>query len=500
MTAVHPWTPAWFTGKRITVMGLGLHGGGLAVASWMLRRGADVTVTDLKTRVQLASSVRAVERVAKERGSGALTLVLGRHRAADLAHADLVVQNPGVPRASPYLAAAKRAGVSIENEASVFFRILDEERRTENGEQRRMQVVGVTGTRGKSTTAALIAAILRAGGRRVFLAGNNRIPMFGEIDAILRAAKRGPVTVVLELSSWHCERLTTETGSADVAVITNIMRDHLNRYHTMRAYAAAKSRLLQFQHTAVSAICNRSDTIVRRVAQLYGRNVRWFSDRPAARAVYPVGEWLVERAGDAEARVARRGDLALPGAHNTRNACAAIAAARAVGVSGAAIRRGLQSFRGLPGRLEVIAQRNGITWINDTCATTPDAVIAALLSFQERNSKNQIPNSMRKQSIILIAGGTDKELMFDAWARVVAASVKAIVFLPGTATAKMERALGRVEGAPPAHQASSMRAAVRISSRLAHRGDTILLSPGAASFGLFVHEFDRGEQFAASVK
>lgn len=483
-------------GKRVTVMGLGLHGGGLAVATWLLRHGAEVTVTDLKTRQQLRSSLITLER-AHRIGKGSLRLVLGQHRARDFRSADLVIQNPGVPRESPYLNIARRAGVPIENEASLFLKIV------RAAGQQGIRIVGVTGTRGKSTTAALIHAMLKSTGRRAVLAGNIRIPMFSVLDEVLQVGKRGPVDIVLELSSWHCEHLSARTGSVDVSVLTNILRDHLNRYRSMRAYTAAKARLLRFQDTRAVAVCNAGDPIVRAIARSFGRAVRWFAgEHPSARrwvGAYEHKGMLWYRDADGDHRIAPASSLHISGDHNIANACAAITAARALGVPTAAIRRALESFRGLPGRFETIARIGGVTYINDTCATSPDGAIAALRALQS-NAECRTQNAECR--IVLIAGGTDKKLEFSAWAKEVIGSVQALVLLPGTATTAMERALARADAPASlrAHDARSMAEAVRIVRRLARPGDVVLLSPGAASFGLFQHEFDRGDQFLREVK
>ncbi|MBI4434675.1 UDP-N-acetylmuramoyl-L-alanine--D-glutamate ligase [Candidatus Uhrbacteria bacterium] len=519
----------WIHGKQVTVMGLGLHGGGLAVATWLLRHGAEVTVTDLKTRQQLRPSVVALER-AHVRGRGSLTFALGQHRARDFRHADLIIQNPGVPRESPYLAIARRAGVSVESEASLFLKVVRSytpppHAPPPGGKGGKkgflplpvgggvrgggVRITAITGTRGKSTTAALIHAMLQSAGRRAVLAGNIRIPMFSVIDEVLHAAARGPVDVVLELSSWHCEHLSTATGSVDVAVLTNLLRDHLNRYRSMRAYTAAKARLLRFQDKQAVAVCNADDPIVRAIARSFGRTVRWFASvRPSGRrwtGVYAADGTLWARDADGDHRVAPVSTLRIPGSHNIANACAAIAAARVLAVPTAAIRRALGSFRGLPGRLEVVARHNGITYMNDTCATSPDGTIAALEATRQPTLSPHPSGrgSMRGRGIILIAGGTNKNLTFDAWAKEVVESVRVLIFLPGTATEKMRTALRpfviRHSGFV-IRDARSMRDAVRQASAYAHRGSIVLLSPGAASFGLFQHEFDRGDQFTRAAR
>ncbi|MFH1430774.1 MAG: UDP-N-acetylmuramoyl-L-alanine--D-glutamate ligase [Candidatus Uhrbacteria bacterium] len=478
------YTSAWFRGKRVTVMGLGLHGGGLAVARWMLRHGADVTVTDIKTRAQLRPSVCAIEKTAQGKGSGRLQLVLGGHRAVDFNRADIIVQNPGVPRDSRYLDIARHAHVPIENEASIFLQVV-------RATKLPVRIVGITGTRGKSTTAALIFAMLDAGGRRAFLAGNIRIPMFDILDRVIRAARHDEVDVVLELSSWHCEHLSAQTGSVDVAVFTNLLRDHLNRYASMRSYFSAKARLIRFQRSRAVAVLNADDVVVSELARVYKRDVRWFSSAALpirTRGAYLDRAWVWVRDRSKTQRLAAIRNASLQGAHNAMNVAAATACAHTLGISGVAIRRAIREFRGLPGRAQDIATRNGIRYMNDTCATTPDASIAALRSITD--------------GIVLIAGGTDKRLRFDVWAREVVERVHSIVFLPGTATDCMRAALKRTPGAHALaiYEANSMRTAVRTATKCAERGDVVLLSPGATSFGLFVHEFDRGDQFVQAVK
>ncbi|MDP3771441.1 MAG: UDP-N-acetylmuramoyl-L-alanine--D-glutamate ligase, partial [bacterium] len=435
-----------FIGKRVTVMGLGLHGGGLATAAWFLGHGAHVTVTDLKTRRELTSSVRELlkrkTQNAKRKIGGRLSLVLGRHRAEDFRSADFVVQNPGVPRESKFLTIARTARVPIENEASLFLKMMNAERKMQN--KRHVRIIAVTGTRGKSTTSALIAELLRADGRTVFLAGNIRIPMLGVLDEVVRAAKRGPVEVVLELSSWHCELLSPATGGPDIAVLTNLYPDHLNRYRSLRAYAAAKARLVRFQSQGGIVIANREQPIVRAMAALSPGHAVWYAQRPPRRtwSGYAMrdDECVQFRSGRGTSIVSRR-LLQLPGEHNAMNLLAAVAAARECGVESSAIRRGLRTFHGLPGRLEVVRRSAGITYVNDTCATSPDGAIAALRALTESGIKNR---ESRKRNIVLIAGGTDKNLDFHAWAKEVVRRVRVLVFLPGTATGKMRAALRRI--------------------------------------------------------
>lgn len=439
-------------GKKILIMGLGLHGGGVAVARWFVRAGARVTVTDLKSARELASSLSELGFYRRK-----ITFVLGRHRAGDFRNADLVIQNPGVPRESKYLDLARRAGVRLENEASLFVRLVGRER-----------IIGVTGTRGKSTTAALVYEMVKRKYPRAILAGNIRIPMFDQLDRALKTS----APIILELSSWHLEGMGEHGLSPYVAVVTNVLVDHLNRYKSMADYGRAKEQIWRHQTHQDIVVLNRDNPITRAMASHVSSRVIWFSVKKSSPLL---------------------ASLRLQGEHNRANAWAAITAARALKVSLSAIRAALQKFSGLTGRLEVIGKHRGVTFINDTTATTPDATLAALSTI--------------KGPIILIAGGSDKKLDYRALAQEIRQRCKSVVLLPGSATDKLVRAMLNVKtqmsnqiSNPNVKLVSSMVEAVRKVVRLSVRGDTILLSPGAASFGLFKHEFDRGDQFVRAVK
>ena len=236
-------TPAWFAGRRILVMGLGLHGGGLSVARWLIARGAHVRLTDLKTAAALMPSVRQLPK------SRRLSLALGHHRAADFHWAEVVVQNPAVPRESPWLSVARLSGARIENEATLFFHLVG-----------RQRIIGVTGTRGKSTTASLTAALVRRRFPDTVLAGNiSTTPMFAVLDRVRNS--RGPV--VLELSSWQLENLGAQRMSPRIAVVTNVLPDHRNRYRRHASYVTAKWQIMAHQQPGDIAVLNADDPTTR---------------------------------------------------------------------------------------------------------------------------------------------------------------------------------------------------------------------------------------------
>lgn len=434
-----------FKGKRVLVMGLGLHGGGAETVRFLAHAGAHVTVTDLRSRAVLAGSLKAL---AKLKG---IRYVLGKHRKEDVLDADLIVKNPGVPPSSPLLAFARAHRVPITTDLGIFFA------------RSPATIIGVTGTRGKSTTAALIAAFLKTKRQRVFLAGNIRTSVL----KILPRLHAGDL-VVLELSSFQLYDLAFERRSPHIAVITNLMRDHLNWHPSLRAYWQAKANIFKFQ--------KRDDILF-----------------------IPVGDREVARlARNAPARVVR---TVLPpvirsfmdekfGTHYRASVGLAVGVARTLGVSLSSMRAVLGRFKGLEGRQEEIALVRGVHFVNDTTATTPDAAIAAIERFSQKAGK--------KGTLILIAGGSDKGLDFKRMAHAIRQKVHGLVVLPGAATDQILKLLKSDFNS--LRKAKSMREAVRAAYGIASKGDWIVLSPGAASFGLFKNEFDRGKQFVEAVR
>lgn len=452
-----PNVPTLVQGTRVLVLGLGSHGGGVASVRYLARLGCRIRVTDRQPAAALAPSLRALSRVKFERR-------LGGHRVSDVRWADVLVQNPAVPRGALLVRAARRLRKPVVNDAVLFLAAAPG------------PVVAVTGTRGKSTTVALTAAML----------GCPRAGLPGEplLDALGALAPGQPV--VAEFSSWQCELLPENRAAPDVAVLTNLSPDHLNRYGSFAAYARAKAGLLFRQVPFASAtVVNRDVRAFRPLARSVVGHRFWFSRRPFAEVngAYLERGWFILRHNGRTFRVAPRRILRPPGDHLAENALAAIAAAWSVAPDPVRIRRALAKFRGLPGRQELVTVRRGVRYVNDTTATSPAGVVAALRSF--------IP-----EHTVLIAGGEDKALEFHEMARAVR-RVRAVVLLPGTATDRLARLLPRHL---PTHRVLTMAEAVHTATTVAQVGDTVLLSPGAASFNLFRHEYDRGDQFEAAVR
>ncbi len=455
--------PLELRGKRVLVMGLGTRSGGLGVTRWLVDQGAEVTVTDLRTAEALRPSLDALAGLP-------VRLVLGEHRRQEFEQAEIVVRNPAVPVDSPWLELARAAGARIEMEMTLFFRACP------------APVIGVTGTKGKTTTATLCAEILKTWHPGTILAGNLGRSALEALPAIT------PDTpVVLELSSWQLEGLAEHEMSPHIAVLTIISEDHLDRYPSMDAYIEAKRHIARFQRSGDWFVVNRDEPRAwgcRGVGA--GRVVPFGRDTGEPTGAFLIGDWLVWRFEGEEHRICRREELPLPGDHVVANALAALAAACLRGARSWQAREGLLRAQPVPHRLEHVATLRGVEFVNDSAATAPAAVQAALATYRNR-------------SIILIAGGADKGVDLRSLAQEIAAKAFAVVLLAGTATPALHQAL-RETGVRALGPCGSMGEAVTLAAALARPGDVVLLSPGCASFGLFRDEFHRGEAFREAVR
>ena len=427
-------------GCRAVVMGLGLHGGGVGVAQYLAAQGAAVTVTDLRDEATLQPSLAELEGLP-------LRYVLGRHEDEDFQRADLVVRNPAVPLDSPYLALAQEAGARIEMESSLFVNACPS-----------AFIAGITGTKGKTTTTVLLSQMLDAADYHVVTAGNLRVSMLSQLAEITAETR-----VVLELSSWQLEAFVPHAFSPPLAVVTNVLPDHLNRYAGMDDYAAAKEINVRYQDAEDVAVLNKGNGYTWRMGRRAPGTVVWFSDQDT---------------------VPGAADSAAKGAHQRENMAAACAAARAWGVTDAAVASAVRAFRGVPHRQELVREWRGIRFINDTTATMPTATVACIEAIPEPK--------------VLILGGADKCLDFTDLARTLHAHrelIRGIVLLEGSATDRLANELPL----PVAGRYADIAQALDQAVALARSGDAVILSPGCASFGMFNHEFERGEVFRAWV-
>jgi len=467
-----------FKNKKILVMGLGLHGGGIAVAKWLFSHGARVTVTDLKTKDQLAASLAEFSPAEKKK----IIFILGRHREADFKNNDLLIKNPGVPRDSKYLKITTAAGIRIFNDASLFFSFCP------------AKIIGVTGTRGKSTTSTLIAELLKAGlsdrsAAKIWLAGQSKNPELKILDQI-----KSKDLAVLELSSWQLEILGRHNVSPYVSVITNIYPDHLNSYSGMADYVAAKKKIIEYQNSDNFSVLNLDNVETRKIGWQVISQRFWFSKKYFAdqNGSFVKSGKIFFRLNGVEKPIVNLADIKLVGEHNLENVLAAVTVGGIFKIAPGKIKAVLKRFSGLASRIEVKRVIKGVKYINDTAATTPDAAMAALKSLSDK-----------PKNIILIAGGVDKNIPIEKYrelAGLIKKSCLAVILFKGDGSKQILQELQKISFTPVIFGIDSMVAAIGIANNLSTAGKNILLSPACASFGLFVNEFDRGDQFNEIVK
>lgn len=459
-------------GKKITVMGLGLHGGGVGVAKWLAKKGALVLVTDLKSRRELQSSINKLKKYKN------IKYVLGRHRKDDFKKADLVIQNPGAPRDSQYLKIAGKNKIPIETDISIFFALCP------------APIIGITGSKGKTTTTALLAEILKKYNSNTVVGGNIRISPLKFLNKIKK-----DTPVILELSSWQLEGLKKHKISPQVSLITNIYKEHLNRYRGLKDYIKAKEIIFTYQKREDFAILNFDNKHTKDMGKRVKAKRYWYSLKSNLNGQNGVflskkqDFKIIFRDNGQEEDVCGNSDIKIPGTHNLENVLGAVCVAKIYGVSNKIIKQVLRKFTGVKDRMELIKEAGGIKYYNDTTATHPEAAIRALETLS--NGKN----------IILIAGGADKKLEFGDFVKAIKKHTKAVILFKGDAGEKIYNKLKVINYKQSAinYPVDSMNDAVIMAGKIAKDRDIVLLSPGAASFGVFVNEFDRGEQFVKKV-
>ncbi|MGC8658559.1 MAG: UDP-N-acetylmuramoyl-L-alanine--D-glutamate ligase [Desulfomonilaceae bacterium] len=432
-----------FSGKRITVMGLGLLGRGLNDTLFLVKSGAKVTVTDLKSREQLAASLENLRDLP-------VRIKVGGHDPEDFIETDMVLRNADVPKSSPFLKLARDHGVPVEMDESLFCKHF-------NG-----RVVGITGTRGKTTTTEIAYRVLKQVEPRTFLAGNimglATLPLLAEVE-------QGD-TVVMELSSWQLQGFHEAKLSPNASVFTNIYPDHLNRYTGMEDYVEDKKAIYLYQSGDDFCLFNGDQEATRAL----------YAEAPAGRDFFSYTDTPVDL------------NLKIPGPHNISNVGAVWRLATKLGIQERTIREVVENFTGVEHRLESIGSCRGIRFVNDSTSTTPIAGIMAL-------------KSMKAQRIFLIAGGADKKLDLKPFAEEASRTAYRIALLEGSATSNLHSDLA-LFGAKNKILGifDDLKKAVLCAYDQASAGDVILLSPGCASFGLFVNEFHRGDCFKAIVR
>ena len=469
-----------YSGMKVLVMGLGLHGGGLEAAHYLLRHGAALTITDLRDEKVLAPSIEKLGSA-----SSSIRFVLGRHEMRDFRIADMVIKNPAVPRNSPFLQESR----CIETDISLFLAASP------------ARLTAISGSKGKSTVTQAVHEVLKKarGPAAAYAGGNITVSPLGFLDDL-----KSTDDVVLELSSFQLGDLADKRradGSAllkpSVAVLTPILPDHLDRYRNMDEYVADKRVIYQGQDENDITIAGDDAWGRSFHAETRGRALS-YSNAPLAAGV--SGAWL-GRTGEPAYACLRANGLPglqadcttelvparplLPGLHQKQNLMIAGLALLGLGLDPPTIRDGLGSFGGVPHRLEFFYESNGVRFYNDSAATIPEAAAAALDALGE------------DAPVVLVCGGTDKKLDFSPLVK-AAPRAKAIILLEGSGSEKLRRDFD-AQGIKYLGVWDSIDKAAAAAMEAAEAGDRVVLSPGCTSFGMFLNEFDRGTQWKDAV-
>jgi UDP-N-acetylmuramoylalanine--D-glutamate ligase len=454
-----------FRGRRVTIIGLGKGRTTAGLARFLVGKGARVTIADPKPREDLVDGIARLGDVA-----GQVTLILGPSTdETALAEPDFVFVIPGIRPRSPTILRALNRGVPVLTEMALFFRLCP------------ATIVGITGTKGKTTTTTLVERVLAPGPRRVVVGGNIGTAVIQEVDNLRRED-----IVVLELSSFQLETLG---HSPHVAVVTNVLEDHLDHHGTRDAYIAAKKNIVAWQGPRDIAVLNLDDPATVALHTGAASEVRGFSLslRPKRGAHLGQNGDLLLVSGDRRTVLCNASELRVPGRHNVANALAAAIVGDAFDIPADAIGRALREFEGVPRRLETIGEKDGVLWVNDSAATTPAATMSALAAYD--------------RPAIVILGGVSKGADFGELARVLAIRARGAVLI-GRAADEIASAIAAADpnGTLTVRRAGTLDEAVSDAREMARPGDVVLLSPASASFDMFSSADERGEKFAAIVR
>jgi UDP-N-acetylmuramoylalanine--D-glutamate ligase len=432
-----------FKGKKITVMGLGLLGRGLGYTKFLAECGVDLIVTDLKTKEQLATSVKALSKFKN------IKFVLGEHRLEDFKDRDMIVKAAGVPFDSIYITEAKKNNIPVEMDVSLFAKCAPE-----------VIIVGVTGTRGKSMTTTLSYEILKANEKllkkNVYAGGNLRgvatLPL-------LKKVKPGDI-LVCELDSWQLQGFGEAKLSPHISMFTSFMPDHMNYYKdSMEKYFEDKANIFKYQ--------NKNDILIIRPGM-----------KEFIKSTDAKGKLIVVDTKETE-----KWKFKVPGIHHRENMACAVEVAKQFNIPLPKIKKVIESFKDLEGRLQLLKTYKGVKIYNDNNATTPEATFAGIEALKSD-----------KKNIILICGGSDKKLPLDKFIKAVNEHCKAVITIPGTGTDKLDNLILN------SIKEKDINRAVKEAVRLVKKGDIILFSPSFASFGTFNNEYERNDLFMKIIK
>jgi UDP-N-acetylmuramoylalanine--D-glutamate ligase len=463
-------------GKRVIVIGAARQG--IALTRYLAEQGAQVVLNDQKPVDQLQFAKELLDN-RDEYISSRIEWSFGAHPIGLLDGADLVCPSAGVPLELPLLQEAIRRGIPLSNDSQIFLEVCP------------CLTIGITGSAGKTTTTTLVGKIaqaaIEAGNapyRKAWVGGNIGLPTISML-----AEMQPNDLVVMELSSFQLELMTK---SVRIACLLNITPNHLDRHSSMEAYVAAKRRILEYQSSHDAAILGRDDPGAWDLLDtVRGKRYSFGMEKPpeSMRGAFVEGEWLCLWDGEITLQVVRVGEIQLRGGHNLQNVMAACAISQAAGIPYTAMRETIISFTGVPHRLEWVGSWRGADWYNDSIATAPERVIAAIQSFKS-------PSDMQR-SIVLLAGGRDKKLPWDGLAELIHMRVKRLILF-GEAAEKIASVVGDVKKDELLNSLDTcvgLEQAVKLAARVVEPGDIVLLSPGCTSFDEFRDFEERGEAF-----
>lgn len=443
----------YFRDAKITVMGIGLLGRGVGDIKFLASCGANIIATDLKDEQKLKKSLRQLKRYKN------VSFTLGKHSVGDFRGRDLILKGSGVPLKSKYIEAAEKDTIPVHMSFGLLLSVLEKEKVP-------VTVIGITGSKGKSTTTGMIEALLKYSGIPYHIAGNIRgianLPLLKKIQ---------PGDVILaELDSWQLQGLHKVKISPDISVFTNFFEDHLNYYEgSMEQYFKDKSAIFKYQNENNFLILTHDSS--KALKKYFKGNIN--SKKVIARFKQVPKSW----------------DYCIFGKHNEKNIAQAYQVAKVLDLSAATIKEALTQFEGVDGRFQYIgSSKDDLLFFNDNNSTTPESTVVSLQSL-----KRKYP----ERNIILIGGGADKEFHYNKMAKYIVRNIKFTLLFSGKATDKLRECFpSRFEKFT---ETISMKTAFNIAIENAEPGDIIILSPGAASFGVFNNEYERNDQYLRHV-
>lgn len=429
-----------YKNKKVLILGLGLNEGGVGSARFFAEYGADVLVTDVKEAADLKESLKKLKAFPN------IKYHLGGHKNRDIDWADLIIRNQAIKPKNPFLQYAINKGKEIKTDIEIFLESVNPK-----------NIIGVTGTKGKSTTSSLIYEVLKTANRNVILVGNIGKSVLDSINQV-----QPDTLVVLEISSFQLESFDSKKISPKYAIITNIYPDHLNYYSSMDEYIASKKLIAKYQTEDDFLFINKEDKVINSPDFLEGikSHIIFYSSEDLPKGL----------------------KTKLPGDHNLSNLAAAFVFCKTLGVDENITIKALQEFKGVEFRLQLVKEWNGVKIYNNTTATAPEPAIESLKTFPK---------------CILIAGGMDKGLDYKEFAKAIDQYAKEVFLLEGDATNELKVQSERLKDKETYNNLEELLKAVKT---IAKPKDIILFSPGGTSFNLFQNEFDRGRKFNEAVE